>query len=330
MSDALVSVILPVYNAEKVLHRCIDSILCQTYRNIEVLVVDDGSTDGSVSVARSIADDRVVIIETAHKGVSHARNIGLQRMNGQFFTFVDADDYVANTYVETMLSDIEEHQADIAFTRLEFHYQNEVFDYNETTDNNIILADGRKVIESCFGLDENRRGYNAGVCGRLFRTAFYLKQKVQFDICFTYGEDAKWLFTHVMWAKQIVMNDKIGYYYHRVRGKYTDHAANIRYYAWRLSFYRDNGMPAEMISTTENLLRENQFACLMKEYLPLLKNHDRIILIRQYPDLLPWCMIKQKGWNLGRIKRVIVLLLMRIGIPGRLVHAVWNLQRTHR
>lgn len=327
MSDALVSVILPVYNAEEVLHRCIDSILCQTYRNIEVLVIDDGSTDGSVSVARSIHDDRIVVIEAEHRGVSHARNIGLQKMNGQFFTFVDADDFVANTYVETMLSDIEEYQADIAFTRAKFYYLNEDFEYQESTNEKVYLANNKAVIEACFGLDENRCGYNASVWCRMFRTSFYLMNKELFDEQFTYGEDAKWLFPLVMRAERIVMDEKVVYHYNRVRGKYTDHAANIRYYTWRLSFYQGHGFPKQIISSTKKLLCENQFALLLKKYPTTKRFRERINLVGQCFGLMAWSLTRQKGWNLGRMKKILTIMLMRIGMPGKLVDWVWKLQR---
>ena len=168
VGNGLVSVILPVYNAENQLRTCMESVLRQTYSNLEFIVVDDGSSDQSVTVARSFQDDRVRVIESEHHGVSHARNIGLENMTGQFFTFVDADDFVTDTYVEVMLSDIREYDADIAFTRIEFHYQGENFDYQKSVNEKCYLADRKQVIESCFGLDENQRGYNAGVCGRMF------------------------------------------------------------------------------------------------------------------------------------------------------------------
>lgn len=328
MKNALVSVILPVYNADTVLHRCIDSILCQTYRNIEILVIDDGSTDASVTVAKSVSDERVVVIEAEHKGVSHARNIGLQKMNGQFFTFVDADDFVANTYVETMLSDIEEYQADIAFTKLEFHYQNELFDYREPTDENVFLADGKKVIKSCFGLDDNRRGFNAGVCGRLFRSDFYHEGNELFNEDFSYGEDAKWLFPIVMRAGKVVLDEKALYYYNRIRGKYTNHVSNIRYYSWRLSFFMEHGLPERMIASTENLLYSNQFFYLLQKYQEMSCYKDRIRLIRQYPKLGKWLIIRRDNWNLGRIKAIGCYWMMRLGISGKQVGQIWNFHRS--
>lgn len=328
MDDALVSVILPVYNCGSALKTCINSILSQTYQNIELLVVDDGSTDDSMLEARLFHDARVKVIKAEHKGVSHARNIALENVTGQFFTFIDADDFVADTYVEVMLSDILTFDADIAFTRIEFHYQNESFDYQKAVNEKCQLADRKQVIESCFVMDDNLRGYNAGVCGRMFRSDFYYKDKELFDEEFSYGEDAKWLFQMVMRAEKIVLDEKTLYHYNRVRGKYTDYLANIRYYTWRLSFFREHGLPERMITSTENVLYSNQFAYLLQKYQKMGCYKERIRLVRQYSKLGLWLIIRREPWNLGRIKTIGCYWMMRFGFPGKQVGRIWNIHRS--
>ena len=96
-----VSVIVPVYNAEKYLSECVDSILAQTLRDIEVLLVDDGSTDGSPVLCDNYAkkDPRIKVIHKANGGVSSARNMGLSIASGDYFAFVDSDDIIdKNSY----------------------------------------------------------------------------------------------------------------------------------------------------------------------------------------------------------------------------------------
>lgn len=327
MENALVSIILPVYNAENQLRTCMESVLCQTYSNLEFIVIDDGSTDQSVAVARSFHDARLTVIEAEHKGVSHARNIGLEKMTGQYFTFVDADDFVADTYVEVMLSDLRRYDADIAFTRIEFHYQNEGFVYKDTVDEKCCLADGKQVVEACFDLDENLRGYNAGVCGRMFRSSFYQKGREQFDETFSYGEDAKWLFPLVMRAARVVLDEKTLYHYNRIRGKYTNYQANIYYYSWRLSFYREYGLPERMICSTENLLYANQFSYLMKEYENIERMENRVQLVERFPELWKWLVKGKPSWGLGQVKRIVCYLMMRLGLPVKTVMQVWKLHR---
>ena len=98
----LVSIIVPIYNAEGYIDRCVDSILGQTYNNIELILVDDGSKDNSLAICKEKqkADNRVVVISKKNSGVSDTRNKGLEVAKGKYILFVDSDDYLANTCVE--------------------------------------------------------------------------------------------------------------------------------------------------------------------------------------------------------------------------------------
>ena len=100
----LISVIVPVYNSEPYIEKCIRSISSQSYRVIEIIIVDDGSTDGSGHECDRMAekDNRIKVIHTEHGGVSSARNAGLEEMKGSFFCFVDSDDYVGQDYLEEL------------------------------------------------------------------------------------------------------------------------------------------------------------------------------------------------------------------------------------
>lgn len=101
----LVSVIVPVYNGENHIKRCLDSICQQTYKTFEVIVVDDGSTDSTYSICENISsiDNRIRVIRQSNKGVTAARKAGLEMATGEFVMFVDADDYCLPDYVETMV-----------------------------------------------------------------------------------------------------------------------------------------------------------------------------------------------------------------------------------
>ncbi|OUO46573.1 hypothetical protein B5F79_06525 [Olsenella sp. An285] len=114
--QALVSVIVPIYNVEKHLDRCLESILGQTYRNLEILLIDDGSTDGSLEIMNRYAerDPRVRVFHKENGGVSSARNLGLEMMSGEYCTFVDPDDYVAEVYVEWLYAALNKYEADLA------------------------------------------------------------------------------------------------------------------------------------------------------------------------------------------------------------------------
>lgn len=112
-----VSVIVPVYNSEQYVGYCINSILNQTYRNIEVILIDDGSTDGSLKICRNYEniDKRVKVIATPNKGVSSARNIGISKASGKYLQFVDSDDTIASEMIERLVVAIETYKMDIVF-----------------------------------------------------------------------------------------------------------------------------------------------------------------------------------------------------------------------
>lgn len=114
----MVSIIVPVYNVEQYLLECLSSILCQTYKDIEIILVNDGSTDRSGELCRVTAesDSRVILIEQSNAGLSAARNAGLDRVSGEYIMFVDSDDYTSPYMVETMLKTIED--ADMAMCRV--------------------------------------------------------------------------------------------------------------------------------------------------------------------------------------------------------------------
>ena len=97
-----ISIIMPVYNKEKYIKKAIESILNQTFKDWEMLIIDDGSTDDSLAVCRIFEDPRIHVISTENGGVSHARNIGVDKAQGEYLTFVDGDDYLAADYLENL------------------------------------------------------------------------------------------------------------------------------------------------------------------------------------------------------------------------------------
>ena len=112
----LISVIVPVYNVAQYLERCVESLSAQTYWNLEIIMVDDGSTDASGSLCDSFqwTDDRIRVIHQPNGGLSAARNAGIQASKGEYLTFVDSDDYVADEYVETLYRTLTRGEADMA------------------------------------------------------------------------------------------------------------------------------------------------------------------------------------------------------------------------
>ena len=112
---AIISIIVPVYNTERYLDQCVRSLLCQTYGDLEIILVNDGSTDHSGKLCDAFAeqDSRVIVLHKENGGLSDARNAGLDMASGQYISFIDSDDFVAENMYERMLAAMEAHSADL-------------------------------------------------------------------------------------------------------------------------------------------------------------------------------------------------------------------------
>ena len=112
----LISIIVPIYNVEKYLNKCIESIVNQTYENIEIILIDDGSNDNSGIICDEYAkkDNRIIVVHKENGGVSSARNKGLKIAKGEWISFVDADDWIEQIFCQTLLNKVTQEQADIA------------------------------------------------------------------------------------------------------------------------------------------------------------------------------------------------------------------------
>ena len=112
----LISVIVPVYNVEKYLKKCVNSITSQTYENLEILLVDDGSTDLSGQICNEFEknDARIKVIHKKNGGLSDARNAGLDRAKGQYYAFIDSDDYIQDNTIEIMLNAVKKNKSEIS------------------------------------------------------------------------------------------------------------------------------------------------------------------------------------------------------------------------
>lgn len=122
MRNDLISVIVPIYNVELYLQKCIDSILNQTYSNLEIILVDDGSTDSSSIICDMYLekDNRIKVIHKKNGGLSNARNIGVKNAQGKYVAFIDSDDYISEDYIESLYRLICEYSADISVCRFRY------------------------------------------------------------------------------------------------------------------------------------------------------------------------------------------------------------------
>ena len=125
----LVSIIVPIYNSEKTIVKCIESVINQTYKHLEILCIIDGSTDSSENILNNYVkkDNRIKIINQVNSGVSEARNNGIKNSNGKYITFIDSDDWYDSKFIEEMLNKIKKENVDV----VRCNYYNEYEKYNE-------------------------------------------------------------------------------------------------------------------------------------------------------------------------------------------------------
>ena len=177
-----ITVIVPVYNVEHYLDKCLDSLISQTYKNLEIIVINDGSTDNSGAICQEYArkDNRIIYIKKENGGQSEARNMGLDRMTGSYVTFVDSDDWVELDYVETLYKKITEYQADIAvgnyysFNQPEGMYYFHIFgdSYYEKVYDNV------SIFENLYESKEMKNIAFISVWGKLYKASLFK------DLCF--------------------------------------------------------------------------------------------------------------------------------------------------
>lgn len=154
--NPLVSIIVPVYNVEKYLSKCVDSLLLQSYGNIEIILVDDGSTDSSGRICDLFAgqDEKIKVIHKKNGGLSDARNAGMPLVVGEFITYVDSDDYVSESYIEKLLLPFENGEVDISICGIRaFSLDasgNESFSSEKPERKEYVLFDADRALENMF------------------------------------------------------------------------------------------------------------------------------------------------------------------------------------
>ncbi len=179
----LISVIVPVYNSEKYLYRCIESITAQTYKNLEIILVDDGSTDNSGTICDDFAekDERVKIIHKENGGVSSARNTGLKSFTGDYLTFIDSDDYVDENYIEILYNNMSE-GIDIVISM--FKHLNSDLKLEKTVN----YCCEKQIVYIDNNFDFNEKKVNYTVWGKLFKRS--LLKGLYFSETIYFGEDS--------------------------------------------------------------------------------------------------------------------------------------------
>ena len=213
-SKALISIIVPIYNVEKYLRQCLDSIIAQTYQNFECLLINDGSPDNSADICREYVskDSRFRYFEKENGGASSARNLGIECSGGAYITFIDSDDWVDSDYLEVLYRALIEEQADIAIsTYKQFNMDDNcyyVHSYQRGYDRKVFT--NAELVDSLPLLYRYDSTYNFVSCKLVSRE---ILKYIRFNLSTSYGEDMEFWYKLYLTSRKIVYENKDTYIY---------------------------------------------------------------------------------------------------------------------
>jgi len=206
-----VSIIIPVYNTEKYLNKCLDSLINQTLENIEIICVDDGSSDNSLEILNKYAfgDSRIKVISQANKKQGSARNAGIKIAKGNYIGFVDSDDYVASDYFEKLYKIALNNNSDIAcgsIVRVREHKQK----YRLLYEDKKCVTKLEEKLKTCTSIGQD---YSWNVWNKIYKKSFLLEKNIWFDES-VYFEDVNFTIKALYHAKSVVSVPNTNYYYY--------------------------------------------------------------------------------------------------------------------
>lgn len=207
----LVSIIIPVYNVQQYLPQCLESVCNQTYSNIEIIVVDDGSKDtsGVISDEYAAKDERIIVIHKANGGLSSARNEGICRAKGEYYLFVDSDDYIDREMVEDLLGAMLEHDAQLVECGMRKVYSDGKTE--EVCNDSEVVLTGKEAVSSFL---DRKNSMKPVACDSLYHKSIF--QEIRFDEGRLH-EDGWFKYKAFYTAEKVVVVPKAYYNYRQER-----------------------------------------------------------------------------------------------------------------
>lgn len=222
-----ISVIVPIYNVAKYLRECIESIIVQTYKKLEIILVNDGSTDESGEICNFYArqDKRIIVIHKKNGGLVSARKVGLEVASGEYIGFVDGDDYIAPSFYEVLLNGIIQSNADFVHTG--YIVQTDRANYQEIPFKEQIISNDFdvkvKLIKDSILKYNNEMRISPSIWSKIFRKEFIQKYYNDIPNELSQGEDTICLALCLIHANKILLKQVALYFYRRREGSLTDY-----------------------------------------------------------------------------------------------------------
>ena len=206
----LVSIIIPVFNSEKTLKKCITSIINQTYKDLDIIIVNDGSKDKSDEICKEFQkkDKRINYIVQKNSGVSNARNNGLSKVKGDFITFIDSDDWVENDYIESLIKLLIDHDADVITSSAIDFTDDKVLNTSEKNLKYEITTNKELMIKDLLEAEK----YNSVCWGNIYRKNIIFG--LRFDENLKIGEDLKLLIAIFEKCNKLIVTNIRKYHYY--------------------------------------------------------------------------------------------------------------------
>lgn len=213
-----VSVIVPVYNVEYYLSKCLTSIIKQTYSNLEIIIIDDGSDDRSAEICDEFSkkDKRVIVVHKKNEGVSIARNLGIKMATGEYLMFVDSDDYIPENSIEILLESIRKYKVQLccgAWKKI-FAKRNVKNSYDDL----FVDCRNEKQLEKYLEIEEVN-----GPVAKLYITKIIQRNRLEFLPGIKIGEDAIFNYQYIQHCEKVLLIGKIVYIYNKLNNVSATH-----------------------------------------------------------------------------------------------------------
>ncbi|MBO4245338.1 MAG: glycosyltransferase family 2 protein [Bacilli bacterium] len=262
MKNELISVIINVYNGEDYLKKCLDSIINQTYQNLEIIIVNDGSTDNTLKIINSYQDKRIKVITTKNQGLSLSRNVGIDAATGNYLYFVDVDDFIELDTIKYLYQLIKKHHQKIAIA----NYMN-FYDYDFVVDKKkeeIEILDAQSLIENVL--------YMKGRYGTIWNKLFHkdLFKTIRFENRIV--NDVVVIYKLYLEAGSAVFSNQIKYYYYNR----CDSISGIRKPARTLDMYQASLERFDYLNQALGNFIANDIGILLMIYNIYLKDYSKI------------------------------------------------------
>lgn len=258
----MISVIIPVYNVKSYLKKCVDSVINQTYKDLEIILVDDGSTDGSSEICDQYKtiDSRIKVIHKKNGGLSDARNCGIDISKGEYITFLDSDDWVDENIYKILYDALKKYDVNISICKLkQVCSEDEKLDVSK---DNIIIYSSLELSKKLY-YNNNTIIQIVGACNKLYKKNVFKNKR------FPYGkfyEDGFLIPILLNEAKNVAYIDKELLYYRQREGSITHKKFSektlecIEVYEYLINYYKNNRL-IELIDGPKKFLVENILMC---------------------------------------------------------------------